>query len=342
MKTSFQISKSGARWLALPVMLLFALAAVSFVSNSNVAANHPVYVEGNCDSPVPGTTLVSPGTCGDYDGDGRIGTAEDTDGTDRIFGTLNAALGPGTGAAAGTGANHNGKIIIVASGRFAETLFIGLNVGGPGAPGVADPGNVVLEAAPGVEANLDAVLQGDPGGGNNTRQASPGIVINYAAGGTRLVTLRNLQIRNFAEGVFVTGGGPRVHIDNCRLDSNLNYGVHVDAGQVTITRTQIVGTGFRIGSASSTPAPGWGVLAENSTTKVSIIDSNVDHSFAGGIVARANATVRVDTSTVTYTGGGGIAAISGASIGLCRSATYFNSPDTSGTVSALTSATGCY
>ena len=34
--------------------------------------------------------------CGDFDGDGRIGTAEDTDGGDRIFGTINAALGPFT------------------------------------------------------------------------------------------------------------------------------------------------------------------------------------------------------------------------------------------------------
>src|SRR5436305_14614155 len=102
-------------------LMLVAVGLVLF-TGGRVSANHPVLVEGNCDSPVPGTTLVSPGTCGDFDGDGRIGTAEDTDGADRIFGTLNAALGPGTGAAAGTGANLNGRILIVASGRFAEQL----------------------------------------------------------------------------------------------------------------------------------------------------------------------------------------------------------------------------
>src|SRR5918993_3800996 len=112
------------------------LAATLFVGAAiwgapDASANHPVLVEGNCDSPVPGTTIVTVGTCGDFDGDGRIGTAEDTDGADRIFGTLNAALGPGTGAAAGTGANHNGRITIVTSGRFAETLYIGQNLQGP-------------------------------------------------------------------------------------------------------------------------------------------------------------------------------------------------------------------
>src|ERR671913_2187920 len=106
------------------------LAATLFVGAAiwgapDASANHPVLVEGNCDSPVPGTTIVTIGTCGDFDGDGRIGTAEDTDGADRIFGTLAAALGPGTGAAAGTGANQNGRIIIVASGRYAEVVNIG-------------------------------------------------------------------------------------------------------------------------------------------------------------------------------------------------------------------------
>ena len=89
------------RWLALSIAMIAALLFMSLIAGSNVSANHPVLVEGNCDSPVPGTTIVTGGTCGDFDGDGRIGTAEDTDGADRIFGTLKAALGPGSGAAAG-------------------------------------------------------------------------------------------------------------------------------------------------------------------------------------------------------------------------------------------------
>src|SRR3954462_5867265 len=149
--------------VALAITALGLVGGVTLSSRS-VSANHPVLVEGNCDSPVPGTTLVSPGTCGDFDGDGRIGTAEDTDGADRIFGTLRAAWGPGTGAAAGTGANHNGSILIVTSGRFAEQLIIG-NSGFIVGEGAANPGNVTIEAAPGVEADIDAVLQGDPSRG---------------------------------------------------------------------------------------------------------------------------------------------------------------------------------
>jgi len=157
------------------------LLARRFGAAPRVSANHPVYVEGNCDSPVPGTTIVTTGTCGDFDGDGRIGTAEDTDGADRIFGTLAAALGPGTGAGAGTGANMNGTILIVKSGRFAESLVIGNTIGAPYVGGCGDPtvggctpGNVTIEAAPGVVAEIDAVFQGDPAGGNPLRQGLTG------------------------------------------------------------------------------------------------------------------------------------------------------------------------
>src|SRR5918993_5814851 len=107
-----------SRWLAFSVMMLAAIVAMSLTFGNNVSANHPVLVEGNCDSPVPGTTIVSLGTCGDFDGDGRIGTAEDTDGTDRIFGTIAAALGPGTGAAAGTGARAKKRSTSLAPQRF--------------------------------------------------------------------------------------------------------------------------------------------------------------------------------------------------------------------------------
>ena len=161
-------------------------------STPPAAANHGVLVEGNCDSPVPGTTLVSPGTCGDFDGDGRISTAEDTDGADRIFGTISAALGPGTGAAAGTGANNNGRITIIGSGRFAEALVI-----------TAANGNVTIEASPGADVVLDAVLSGDPAGGNPTRQNGTGIVVD--APSASRVTLRGFAVRNYAIGIDILG-----------------------------------------------------------------------------------------------------------------------------------------
>lgn len=251
---------SAGRIVRLGFFVLLAatlLVGTTFLNSTKVEANHPVLVEGNCDSPVPGTTLVSPpGVCGDFDGDGRISTAEDTDGADRIFGTLRAALGPGTGAAAGTGANTNGSILIVASGRFAENLVIG-NSGFIVGEGAANPGNVTIEAAPGVEADIDAVLQGDPAGGNTTRQAGAGIVVIYTAN-DRLVTLRNLTIRNWAQGVGVALNS-RVHIDNCRFENNQDNAVRAqDNALLTITNSQINATRRRI-PVTGAPAPGNGV-----------------------------------------------------------------------------------
>lgn len=243
----------GGRWQALPYLMIAALLGASLMSTGPVSANHPVLVEGNCDSPTPGTTIVNqPGTCGDYDGDNRIGTAEDTDGADRIFGTLTAALSTGTGAAAGTGANNNGRLVIVTSGRFSEQIQI-----------VNPSGNIEIVAAPGVEANIDAVFQGDPAGLNNARQESVGIV--FIATSDRRILLRNLSIRNWIEGIRV-GGNARVTVEDCRIDGNRDYGVRaIDNARIAIYRSQINSTGFRIGSATNTPNPGHGISFEGSS-----------------------------------------------------------------------------
>jgi parallel beta-helix repeat protein len=250
----------------------------------NVSANHPVLVEGNCDSPVPGTTIVTAGTCGDYDGDGRIGTAEDTDGADRIFGTLRAALGPGTGAAAGTGANNNGRITIVRSGRFAESLLIGQTSQQIPDQGSLNPGNVTLEAAPGVEANIDAVLQGDPAGGNTARQEGFGIIISNGTNqgnGTTVVTLRNLVIRNWARGIF-SMGSTRINIDNCRIENNRDFGVHLtEFGRVVISNSQIQSNGFRI-QVSGPSTPGAGIVMQDSV-QLRVIDSVISNNFGPGL-----------------------------------------------------------
>ena len=242
------------------ILILAIFVAVAFSGNVNVSANHPVLVEGNCDSPVPGTTIVNINACGDYDGDGRIGTAEDTDGADRIFGTLKAALGPGTGAAAGTGANNNGTILIVRSGRFAEQLLIGSTIPEFPDQGSASPGHVTIEAAPGVIAEIDAVLQGDPAGGNNTRQEGNGITIYYVnpAFTDRVVTLRNLSIRNWAQGVGV-GGYSAVVIDNCRFEHNRDAGLgYRSLGNLIVTNSQFNNNGRRIGTANNVANPGDG------------------------------------------------------------------------------------
>jgi parallel beta helix pectate lyase-like protein len=268
-----------SHWLTFSFLIAAALIGVSFMSSRNVSANHPVLVEGNCDSPVPGTTIVNAGNCGDYDGDGRIGTAEDTDGADRIFGTINAALGPGTGASAGTGANFNGTITIVTSGRFAENIVI--------SPQTAVIGNVTLEAAPGVLADIDAVLQGDPAGGNTTRQNGIGIHV-VPIGNDRRIVLRNLTIRNFATGILLAENA-RVTIDNCRLENNVNYGIQlVQDARVAVFNTRIASTGYRIGgpqpcpSGTCTPTPGHGISFEGGSAGT-VFHSLITGSFGSAI-----------------------------------------------------------
>ncbi len=307
--------KPAGRSLRLMVFSLAAAAALLLLpgpwAGTKVEANHPVYVEGNCDSPVPGSALVAPGTCGDYDGDGLIGTAEDTDGADRIFGTLNAALGGvDLGAAINpTTARFNGKIIIVTSGRFAELLYIGNNYPDPNL-GSGNPGNVTIEAAPGVYADIDAVLQGDPAGGNATRQGRPGIYINYlpayAAG--RVVTLRNLAIRNYEIGVHIVGSS-RVIVDNCRLEnnlrSNLRAGVSAD---VVITNSQIQSAGFRMGTVTAT-GKGNGVEIANEA-KVRLMETTISNNKGPGINNTAPA----------------------ANVVLFKVSTYFNKPNVFGAV----------
>lgn len=266
MNNSHAKSVSRTFRLTLPVAMIAALLGVGFWMTTNVAANHPVYVEGNCLNPPAGnSTVITPGTCGDYDGDGRIGTAEDNDG-DRVFGTINGALG------AGTGANQNGRVVIVTSGTFAEVVNItGAN------------GNVQLEAAPGVDANIDAVLQGDPG--NGARQNAPGIIVNAPA--DRFVTIRNIVSRNWTTGIDVRGDS-RVLIDGCRVDNNTNYGIRVRGNaRVKINDTQVTATGFRVGATGDfprvlQPMPGVGIEYEGNSSGL-VCNSCVTGSFKAGI-----------------------------------------------------------
>ena len=244
---------------------LLTVSLVTFASLVTAWANHPVLVEGNCSNPPAGNpAAVAVGTCGDFDGDGRIGTAEDSDG-DRVFGTLNAA-----NAAGATPANNNGTITIVTSGTFAETVTLA--------------GNVTLQAAPGVEANIDAVLQGDPGSG--ARQSAPGIIVNAPA--NRYVIIRNITSRNWRSGIQVNGNS-RVSIENCRLEHNTNYGVEVnDSACVKVDKSEVIATGFRLNPATgdfpttSQPNPGIGISFEDNSSGA-VFRTEVAGSFAAGI-----------------------------------------------------------
>lgn len=256
-------------------VLLGISAAVALLAPPAAWANHPVLVEGNCNNPPAGNpATVAAGTCGDYDGDGRIGTAEDNDG-DRVFGTINAA-----NAASPTGANNNGTITIVSSGTFPEVVTL--------------TGNITLQAAPGVDANIDAVLQGDPGSG--PRQSQPGIIVNAPA--NRYVVIRNITSRNWTSGIQVNGES-RVSIENCRLEHNVNYGIEVnDNARVKVDKSEVIATGFRLNPATgdfptvAQPAPGIGISFEDNS-RGAVFRTEVAGSFAAGIAKQTRGELKL-------------------------------------------------
>ncbi len=265
-------ASNGALRMGSATGLAAILLTVTGVFGVPVAsANHPVLVEGTCLGPgAAQRTTVPPGTCGDYDGDGRIGIDEDNDGPDRVFGTINAALGAGPD---NTGANQNGRVLIVASGIFPEVVQI-----------TAANGNVTLEAAPGVEANVDAVVQGDPGSG--ARQAQPGIVID--APDHRSVTIRNIVSRNWTKGILIRGNS-HVTLDGVRVENNVDYGIRVvDNADVAITGSQVNATGYRASPAGNFPSdanipmPGTGIAFEGQSTGY-VARTTITGSFGVGL-----------------------------------------------------------
>ena len=288
--------------------LRLATALVSLLFGTIAYANHPVLVEGTCDSPVFGTTLVSPGTCGDVDGDGRIGTAEDTDGADRIFGTLSAAVGPGTGAAAGTGANLNGTVTIVGSGR--HTLPTSLAI--PDA--ASGPTLLTIQAAPGVVALIDAVAQGDATANNNLRQNIAGFHITATGADDRIV-LRNLTFRNWSEAVRVNGGA-RVVIENCVFEHNIDYGVRVmGSANVVVQDSQFFETGWRFGVTTTPVAtPGTAIAYEGSSTGL-VSKSVILNSVASSISSTSSGGATAVRYFQVVLGGNGSGIVNATAIG---------------------------
>lgn len=179
------------------------------------------------------------------------------------------------------------------SGRFAESLLIGKTIPEYPDQGSANPGNVTLEAAPGVEANIDAVFQGDPAGGNTARQDGVGILIFNGSNSTptTVVTLRNLVIRNFRVGVY-TAGSTRVNIDNCRIENNRDAGIQLtNMNQVVIPNSQIQANGFRI-PVSGPSNPGAGISVNN-LAQLRIFDTVISNNFGPGILNSTGAANNV-------------------------------------------------
>ena len=214
----------------------------------------------------------------DFDGDGMLGTDEDNDG-DQVYGTIGAAV---------KGVSDNGKVMIVTSGRFLEQVVL------------SGVGVSVLEAAPGVDATIGAFQGGGDAEANNRRQQQPGIIVH--TDGSFPVEIRNITSRNWTDGILVRGSS-RVTIDDVRLDSNVNYGIHVTGdSKVVITDSQVNSSGYRrSGSLGATPGgdiapnPGSGIAFEGSSTGI-ISFTTVAHSFGTGV--QSNGKVRLLGNTV--------------------------------------------
>ncbi len=253
MKNRFVFAQRG-----IVLWVVGALVGASLVLAPSVFANHSVLVEGEQD----------------FDGDGRLGSDEDTDG-DGIFGSINTGLAD---------ANNNGRVTIVTSGRFVETVFI-----------TAANGITILEAAPGVTAVVEAVMPGDTN--NASRESMPGIVVS--SNGDFPVEIRNMVVRNWTVGIQVLGGS-RVTIDACKIDSNVNFGIQVaDTASVVINDTEVNSSGFRQSGALGVVAanPGIGISYEGSS-QGAITLTTVAHSAAAGISRTTGGEVRLLGNTV--------------------------------------------
>ena len=269
----------------LPTLTPRAALAALLLFGTPLLANHPVLLEGNCNNPPAGDSAApEAGVCGDFDGDGVIGVAEDMDG-DRVFGTL-------AGANGSAGAANNGTITIVTSGTFAESLTL--------------TGNLTLQAAPGVDANIDAMLQGDPGSG--ARMGATGITVN--AGAARFVVIRNIALRNWATAIQVSGSS-NVLVEDCKIEHNANYGIlATGSSNVVVDGSKVIATGRRLNPATGDfptnmmPMPGNGIEYADSATGA-VVDSMVTGSVNVGISIQSRPSgVRALDSGNTVAGNG--------------------------------------
>jgi len=252
-----------------------SLAAVGLALPAIAWANHPVLVEGEAD----------------FDGDGRVGQAEDNDGPagdplGLTFGTIGGCLGAVNGAI-----GQNGVCQIVTSGNFLEVVNI--------------TNQVTIEAAPGVVANIEAfVAPVDPrlkefpaaAADPFALQAAPGIIVNSPD--DRYVVLRNLVVTNWTDGIRIMGSS-HVLLDNVRVDHNISNGVNVlDQAKVAIRNSQITSTGYRLNPrtgnfpTANPPTPGIGINFQGNS-RGEIRNSVISGNFDDGLNVTRGARVSV-------------------------------------------------
>jgi hypothetical protein len=235
-------------------------------------ANHDALIEGNQD----------------YDGDGRVGAAEDADGVmgdplGLVFGTISGCLGMMNQAI-----NQNGACTIVTSGQFIETVVIS--------------NQVVLRGAQGVEATIQAfavpmdprlqefAAKADPFG----LQDDPGVIINSPA--NRSVVLENLTINNWTDGIRVMGNS-NVTLRNVRLVNNITSGVSVsENARVTVVDSMITAQGFRINGMTgdfpaTNAAPGIGITATGPSSVI-VADTIISDNFGAATLVSAGARIQ--------------------------------------------------
>jgi hypothetical protein len=140
---------------------------------------------------------------------------------------------------------------------------------------------VTIQAAPGVSAEINAVLQGDVAGNNNVRQEGVGIDV-FAASPDNKIILRNLTIRNYATGLRLQANS-RVTIENCRFENNRDYGIQVlNTARLEAKGLRIAATGFRVSTANNTTTFGHGISFEGNSAGT-VFHSQITGSFGAAI-----------------------------------------------------------
>ena len=286
------------------LVLIRMIGLIMVTSALNSYANHSVLVEGESDFDGDGSVIngVQSGPAGALD--------EDTD-DDQVFATFGAAL---------ANINNNGSVTCVTSGRFGERLNLDVtNNNSSNASG----GNIIVQAAPGIDCNLEAFFGGPGNAGrsgnfsdnnataNTARQALPGVVINTPV--DRQVIIRNLTIQNWTDCIRVLGNS-RVVLDGVKCNNNIGAGIRVgDEANVDVIGSTILSSGFRqTGGAIDFPSgegaltdPGFdgrGVICTGIST-CRLTNSQVKASCNDGVTQGAGAIVVVRGSSVTDSGG---------------------------------------
>ena len=160
-------------------------------------------------------------------------------------------------------------------------------------------------------------------------QGFTGIGVNLApSSGHTNLTVRNSMIENNGGGGVVsaaTSGINRVAIVNTTIQRSGAFG-----GNAGLTAG--AGTNMDVLDSTITQNPGGGVLANTSTSKVSLANSVISDNQVGGIHASNSAIVQMANCTVSYNAGTGLLADTGGQI-LTWTNNYVNgnSPDGSRT-----------